>query len=169
MFTKKIFLSFLSLAVLFLGSCSVGDKLGSKVQDSQISGGNNGGGKKTNLPILDTGYTFDNEISMDGTYIPKIYIGNYLPTYYGTFVRETYINPGAYGYSLDKATYLGKNTWSWGKDALPGLVVDEGDLQIYKLCKNEKGQRTLIDISYDFSTKKYSTNIMRIHEDDINK
>ena len=35
----KIFLSFLSLVALLLGSCKVGDKLGSETQDSQINGG----------------------------------------------------------------------------------------------------------------------------------
>ena len=34
----KIFLSFLFLVALLLGSCKVGDKLGSETQDSQISG-----------------------------------------------------------------------------------------------------------------------------------
>ena len=62
MITKKnlkLFLSFLSLVALLLGSCNAKDKLGgetqdSQNQDSQISGegsGSNGGGFKTNLPI----------------------------------------------------------------------------------------------------------------------
>lgn len=59
----KTLLSFLSLAILLLGSCSAGDKLGSETQGSQNQNSQivNGGGDKvnkitTNIPTWDRGH-----------------------------------------------------------------------------------------------------------------
>ena len=92
MITKKnlkLFLSFLSLVALLLGSCNAKDKLGgetqdSQNQDSQISGegnGSNGGGFKTNLPIWGK------------VNIPEEYCGRY------TVERSSHINWGNEAYS----------------------------------------------------------------------
>lgn len=123
---SKIFLSILFLAALFFVDCSFEDKLGSEVQDSQISGG-----KKTNLPIWDKGY-HRNEISdgssvggessedIEGSYIPKTYYGKYtevgsrMPGYItvNNDNNDDYIMfDGGNKEYVKNLVYAGGNTW----------------------------------------------------------
>lgn len=152
----KIFLSFLSLAALLLGSCSAEDKLGSETQGSQVSGGSIG--RRTNLPIW----------SRYGTYIPEIWWGKYYDLSRAPIAIVTANSISLYGsdggsflYTVDvsdsKTTYLGNNTWHYYYD-----THNHGDDSTIKFRLNENGQRVLLEnpLSYEYTF---------VHEDDINK
>ena len=172
----KTLLSLLSLAVLLLGSCKAGDKLGSVTQDSQISGGESvSNSLNTSLPIWNVNYSP----------IPKEYWGKYLDLdvdgyrgiatvtskditlYYSGSDGNFHV--GGYFHVFDKnAKYRGNNTWHWNWNYRGDNYInkDKNDFRlspapeyIMTFKRNEKEQRVL------FCTMVGSY----VHEDDMNK
>ena len=186
MITKKhlkIFLSFLSLAVLLFGGCKVRNKLGSVTQDSQISGGESISNEmNTNIPIWNVNYPL----------IPEEYWGIYkylegdgyqgiaMVLRKGEDVTLYYKNDdgnltlmACFNVFDKKAEYKGNNTWQW----LPfywgnsgGHYINKNDVglspdtEIITFERNEKGQRIL---KTDVQGKKFNT--VYVHSEDINK
>ena len=191
MITKKhlkIFLSFLSLVVLLLGSCKAGDKLGSVTQDSQnqvsqISDGENSGesvsnGLNTSLPIWNVKHSP----------IPEEYWGKYQYLGEGWYIRIATVTSkditfsykdddgsfhvGEYFHVFDKnAKHWGDNNrscWSWHPSYRGDNYINKykNDFRIslapdyiMEFERNEKGQRVLW----------YNESGSYVHEDDINK
>ena len=166
---SKIFLALLFLVALFFVDCSFEDKLGSEVQDSQISGG-----KKTNLPTWNKGY-HRNEIS-DGSYIPTIYFGKYsrnddtgIASWVnaGNDINGAYISVrGGTKEYIKNFEYLGENTWRhvYGSGNGKHRVTER------HAFKFEQNKRILISIYIDVDPDRtLSNHYVYIHDKDINK
>ena len=155
----KIFLSFLSLVVLLLGGCSAEDKLGSETQSPQVSGSSSG--RRTNLPIWTTSYTYGSEISKDGL-IPEIWWGTYhlvFSDYDGVKTTAEVTSDSVTWYNTYRlANYRGNNIWYF-----------DGGYDLYvEFTLNEKGQR-ILKTDERGSGDKERYNMVYVHSEDKDK